>query len=59
MACVLETLRAGRIKRPPEPNAMKGSVECKMVYFSAGHRVAVIVAVSDDPGLIVVTAMYA
>ncbi|WP_370663082.1 DUF4258 domain-containing protein [Massilia antarctica] len=58
-ACVLETLRAGRIRRRPEPNPMKGAVECKMAYFSAGHRVAVIVAVSNDPGLIIVTAMYA
>lgn len=58
-ACVLDTWRTGRIKRTPEPNAMKGSVECKMENFSAGYRVAVIVAVRDDPGLIIVTAMHA
>ncbi|NHZ37276.1 DUF4258 domain-containing protein [Massilia rubra] len=58
-ACVLETLRAGRIKRTPEPNAMKGSIDCKMAHVCAGNRLAVIVAVSDGPGLIVVTAMYA
>jgi len=57
-ACVLETLRAGRIRRTPEPNSMKGSIECKMELFSAGNGLAVIVAVSDDPDLFVVTAMH-
>lgn len=57
-ACVLETLRCGRIKRTPEPNMMKGSVECRMEHFNAGHGLAVIVAVSDDPVLFIVTAMF-
>jgi len=37
---------------------MKGSIECKMELFSAGNGLAVIVAVSDDPDLFVVTAMH-
>jgi len=58
-ACVLSVLRHGQIKRTPEPNAMHGTLECRMEYFSAGHNVVVIVAVSDDdPGLILVTAMH-
>lgn len=59
MACVLSTLKLGRIKRTPEPNTMHGTLECRMEHFSAGHNVAVIVAISDDdPTLILVTAMY-
>ena len=57
-ACVLDTLRRGSIKRTPEPNSSKGSVECRMELFSTGHKIGVIVAVSDEPGLVVVTAMY-
>jgi hypothetical protein len=58
MACVMSTLQHGRIKRTPEPNSMKGTVECRMERFSAGHDVAVIVAISDkDPSLVLVTAM--
>jgi hypothetical protein len=58
-ACVLSTLQNGNIKRTPEPNSMKGSIECRMEHFCTGHHVAVIVAVSDDdPDLILVTAMY-
>lgn len=57
-ACVLDALREGRIKRIPEPNLNFGSVECRMERVSAGHRLGVIVAVSDDPGLFVVTAMF-
>lgn len=58
-ACVLSTLQNGRIKKTPEPNLMKGSIECRMEHFCTGHHVAVIVAVSDDfPDLMLVTAMY-
>jgi hypothetical protein len=56
-ACVLSTLQQGRIKRTPEPNTMKGTVECRMELFSAGHDVSVIVSLSDsDPALVIVTA---
>ena len=58
-ACVLDTLRKGRIRRTPEPNLMYGTLECRMEYFCTGQTVGVIVAVSDtDPELILVTAMY-
>lgn len=59
-ACVLSTLQNGRIKKTPEPNPMKGTLECRMEHFCTGHNIAVVVAVSDDaPDLILVTAMYA
>ena len=58
MACVMSTLRLGRIKRTPEPNAMHGTLECRVEHVSAGHNVAVIVALSDDdPTLLLITAM--
>jgi replication-associated recombination protein RarA len=59
MACVLSTLQHGRLRRTPEPNLMKGTLECRMEYFSAERDVAVIVALSDDdPSLVLVTAMF-
>jgi hypothetical protein len=59
MPCVLETLRKGQIKRQPEPNTSYGTLECRMEFYSAGHNIGVVVAVSDeDPSLVVVTAMY-
>ena len=55
---VLAVLRSGKILRTPEPNASKGSLECRMEYFLAGRQLAVVVAVADDdPDAIVVTAM--
>lgn len=55
---VLEVLRRGRMRRPPEPNLAKGSLECRMAYFLAGRQIAVVAAVADDdPNVIVVTAM--
>lgn len=58
-ATVLSTLQNGRLKRTPEPNLMKGSLECKMEHPCAGKNIGVIVALSDEnPGLIIVTAMY-
>lgn len=54
----LDCLRNGRIKRAPEPNAMYGTIECRMEHFTAGVNIGLIVAVSEhDPNLIVVTAM--
>lgn len=58
-ACVLDALRNGQLRRTPEPNLMKGNLECRMERFSTGRGIAVVVAVSDeDPDLIIVTAMY-
>lgn len=56
---VMETIQKGNIKRTPEPNIMKGSLECLMEYFVAGFDIGVIVAIYDeDPSLILVTAMH-
>lgn len=58
-ACVISTLREGRIKRTPEPNTMLGTLECRMEHYCTGHNVGVVVAISDDePALVLVTAMY-
>ncbi|RJG15699.1 DUF4258 domain-containing protein [Massilia cavernae] len=59
VACVISTLREGRIKRTPEPNTMLGTLECRMEHYCTGHNVGVVVAISDDvPDLVLVTAMY-
>lgn len=56
---VMTTLQKGSIKRTPDPNHMKGSLECRMEYFVAGFDIGVVVAIyDDDPSLILVTAMY-
>jgi hypothetical protein len=58
-ACVLLTLREGRIRRTPEPNTMLGTLECRMEHYCTGHNVGVVVAISDEvPDLVLVTAMY-
>lgn len=57
-SAVLETLRRGVIRRTPEPNMMHGQVECLMEHYCSGHHIGVIVAISDDPGLVLITAMY-
>lgn len=55
---VLDVLRKGRIHRVPEPNASKGTTECRMEYFVAGRHVGVVAAVAqENPQVIVVTAM--
>jgi hypothetical protein len=55
---VLDVLRQGRLAGTPEPNAAKGSLECRMQRFLAGRELAVVAAVSEDyPGVVVVTAM--
>lgn len=59
MLAVLDVLQNGCIKRTPEPNASKGTVECRMEYYCGGCDIGVVVAISDeDIGLFVVTAMY-
>lgn len=55
---VFEILRCGCIRRPPEPNPAKGSLECRMELYVAGRNCAAIVALDDDnPNLVVVTVM--
>lgn len=54
----LNVLRKGVIRRTPEPNLIKGTLECRMDYFIAGRDIGVVVAVDDSqPDLIVITAM--
>ncbi len=53
---VLECLRMGSLRRVPEPNPGKGSLECRMERYVAGRELAVIVALcEEDPDLVVVT----
>jgi hypothetical protein len=54
----LEILRKGVIRREPEPNLRRGTLECRMEYYVAGRNLALVVAVeADDPAVIVVTAI--
>ena len=53
---VLECLREGAIRRVPEPNIKKGSLECRMERYVSGRELVVIVAFGDeDPDVLVVT----
>lgn len=45
---VLECLRNGSIHRQPEPNHIKGSLECRMERYVAGCECKVVVALDDD-----------
>lgn len=55
---VLEVLRQGRLVGVPEPNADRGSLECRMERYCTGRQIGVIVAISDDdPDLIIVTVI--
>ncbi|WP_332774882.1 DUF4258 domain-containing protein [Polaromonas sp.] len=55
---VYEILRCGLIRRTPEPNPSKGSLECRMELYVAGRNCAAVVALDDDnPDLLVVTVM--
>lgn len=58
VAAVLECLRKGSIRRPPEPNPSKGSLECRMERYCSGMNIGVVVALCDeDPSLLVVTVL--
>ncbi|MFZ4652284.1 MAG: DUF4258 domain-containing protein [Rubrivivax sp.] len=53
-----DCIARGTIRRTPEPNPARGSLECRLDAYVAGRNLAVIVAISDeDPSLVVVTAM--
>lgn len=53
---VFECLRKGAIHRTPEPNAILGTLECKMEHFFSGLNCCVVAALSDaDPKVVVVT----
>lgn len=56
---MFEVLRKGVIQREPEPNPIKGNLECRMEHYCAGKNFGVVVALSDDnPDLVVVTVMH-
>ena len=55
---VLECLRRGVIRRPPEQNIKTGWHECRMERYTAGKNVAVLAAIDEDnPAIIVVTVI--
>ncbi len=55
---VYQCLQKGAIRMQPEPNAAKGSLECRMERYVAGCECQVVVALCDEePGLLVVTVM--
>lgn len=57
-AAAVEILRKGVIRREPEPNIRRGTLECRMEYYVAGRNLALVVAVdADDPAVVVVTAI--
>jgi hypothetical protein len=58
LSVLLDVLRLGTLRRRPEPDAVHGSVICRMEHFVAGRNLAAAVALSDDePGVIVVTVI--
>ena len=57
-AMVLECLRRGSIRRPPEQNIKTGWYECRMERYTGGKNVAVVAAVEEaNPSVIVVTVI--
>jgi hypothetical protein len=58
ISMLYECLRHGTLSRIPEPNALNGTLECRMVRYTCGMNIGVVVAISDDdPHLIVVTVL--
>jgi hypothetical protein len=56
VAEVFDVLRKGTIREQPEPNVLKGSLECRMERYVGGRECAVVVALDDEnPDLLVVT----
>lgn len=53
---VYQCLQLGQIKREPEENQERMSLECRMERYIAGRNIGVVVGLSDeDPEVIVVT----
>jgi hypothetical protein len=51
-----ECLKLGTIRRQPESNEEKGSLECRMERYVSGRDITALVALCDeDPNLVVVT----
>lgn len=53
-----EILKKGVVRREPEPNLGRGTMECRLDYYVAGRNLALVAAVdTDNPAVIVVTAI--
>ncbi|KAF0165406.1 MAG: hypothetical protein FD157_1393 [Rhodocyclaceae bacterium] len=53
-----EILKKGVIRREPEVNLRRGTLECRMDYYVAGRNLALVAAVdAGNPSVIVVTAI--
>ncbi len=58
MAEVLECLRRGHLRTPPELDVKTGHLVCRMNWWGAERDLTTCVALSDDePDLIVITVM--
>lgn len=56
-AMVEECLRKGKLTQV-EPNASKGSLECRMECYCAGKNLAVVAALQDeDPSIVTITVI--
>ena len=57
MAAV-EILKKGVIRREPEPNLRRGTLECRVEHYIAGRNLALVAAVdAANPTVVVVTAI--
>ena len=57
-AMVMDVLRMGCMRRPPEPDIRFTGLKCRMEHYVSGMNVAVVVAVEyPEPGLTVVTVI--
>ena len=53
---ITECIRLGTIRRQPEVNIEKGSLECRMERYVSGRELTTLVALCDeDPDLVLVT----
>ena len=54
----MEVLKKGIIRREPEPNLRRGTLECRLEYYVAGRDLALVAAVdSGNPAVVVVTVI--
>lgn len=54
----MEVLNKGIIRREPEPNLRRGTLECRLEYYVAGRDLALVAAVdSGNPTVVVVTVI--
>ena len=54
----MDVLKKGIIRREPEPNLRRGTLECRLEYYVAGRDLALVAAVdSGNPAVVVVTVI--